>query len=212
MTSKTLAPQQQRSRETLARLLRATIATLDRHGLAGATIPRIAATAGVAPASVYRRFTDRDALFQTALLAALEESAAANRTRLRIDSFKKKSLEGVASALIAAFVKQYQTHPGLLRALIRFIESDSDEGFREKAVALISGNFEMLTDLILKFRQEIAHPNPRRAVIFGLLTVVTAIEERALGLISMWHRLLPISDRELRKELTRCFLAYLRGS
>jgi len=211
MTSDALAPRQQRSRETLRRLLRATIGTLDRYGLAGATIPRIAAAAGVAPASVYRRFKDRDALFRAALLAALEESAAANRTRLRIDSFKKKTLEGVASALIAAIVEQYQTHPGLLRALIRFLESDSDEGFREKAVALLSGNFEMLADLILGFRREIDHPNPRRAVMFALLTVVTAVEERALEQVSMWHHLLPISDRELRKELTRCFLAYLRG-
>jgi AcrR family transcriptional regulator len=68
-------PQQQRSRETLARLITATLATLEEHGLEGATIARIAGVAKIAPASVYRRFRDRNALYRLALLDMLEGSA-----------------------------------------------------------------------------------------------------------------------------------------
>jgi AcrR family transcriptional regulator len=63
------------SRETLARLITATLATLEEHGLEGAPVSRIAGVAGIAPASVYRRFRDRNALYRVALLEMLEGSA-----------------------------------------------------------------------------------------------------------------------------------------
>jgi AcrR family transcriptional regulator len=212
MTSGFLAPQQKRSRETLARLLKATIETLEEHGLDGATIPRIAAAAGVAPASVYRRFRDRDALYRAALMDALEKSAAVSRKTLRIESFEDQTLEGVVGRLVAITMQQYRSQPGIMRALTRFIENDSDEKFRSNALAIVAGNFERIIDVLLAFRGQIAHPNPRRAITFGLLTMATIIEVRALEQVSMWHELLPISDRQLQAEVTRNFLAYLRSS
>src|SRR3546814_9648839 len=59
-------PQQERSRRTHARLLEATLKTLAEHGLDGATIPRIARVADVSPATVYRRFVDKQALLRAA--------------------------------------------------------------------------------------------------------------------------------------------------
>ncbi len=211
MSSDSLAPQQQRSRETLARLLKATIEMLEAHGLDGATIPRIAAAAGVAPATVYRRFRDRDALYRAAFLDALEQSAAAHKQSMRIESFKDRTLEGVVSALVTAVIKQYHMYPGVLKALNRFVDRDTDEAFKAKGVAIVSGNFKAVVEVLLTCRAEIVHPNARRAITFGLLGVVTSVEARALEEVSMWHHLLPISDRELQKELTRSFLAYLRS-
>jgi len=206
-----LEPQQQRSRDTLARLLNATITTLEQHGLDGATIPRIASAAGVAPASVYRRFRDRDALYRAALLDALNKSAAANRTSLRLESFKERTLDGVAGRLVAMTLQQYRSQPGLMRALTRFIENDTDEHFRANALAVLVGNFERLADILMAFRSEIVHPNPKRAITFALLTMATVIEVRALEQVSIWRELLPLSDRELQAELTRNFVAYLRS-
>jgi AcrR family transcriptional regulator len=212
MTSGFLAPQQQRSRETLARLLKATIETLEEYGLDGATIPRIAAAAGIAPASVYRRFRDRDGLYRAALMDALERSAAAGRETLRLESFKDRTLEGVVSRLVAITMKQYRSQPGLMRAFTRFIENDSDEDFRSRALAIVAGNFEQIIEVLMAFRGEIKHRDPRRAITFGLLTTATIIEVRALESVSMWHELMPISDRELQDEVTRNFLAYLRST
>src|SRR5689334_1896197 len=56
------SPQQARSRRTVERLLAATVAVVEAKGLAGVTIPEIAVAAGVSAGSVYRRFTDKDAL------------------------------------------------------------------------------------------------------------------------------------------------------
>jgi AcrR family transcriptional regulator len=211
MTSGFLAPQQQRSRETVARLLKATIETLEEYGLDGATIPRIAAAAGVAPASVYRRFRDRDALYRAALMDALERSAAASRKTVRLESFKDRTMEGVVSRLVAITIDQYRSQPGVMRALTRFIENDSDEDFRSRALAIVAGNFERIIEMLMAFRDQITHPHPRRAITFGLLTMATIIEVRALEQVSMWHELMPISDRQLQAEVTRSFLAYLRS-
>lgn len=209
MPSGVIQPQQKRSRATLARLLAATIGALEEHGLEGATIPRIARKAGVAPASVYRRFNGRDALIRAALTDALEKSAEATARSLSLESFKDRTLEGVVRGLVAIIVEQYRSQPGVMRSLTRFIENDSDEDFRSNALALVSRNYERIADLLLAFRDEVAHPNPRRAILFALLKIATIVEVRALERVSMWHQLMPISDSELQTELTRSAVAYL---
>src|SRR5580704_3171584 len=72
---KTVLPAHQaRSRESLARLLKATIDVLDKDGIEGATIPRIAARAGLSPGTVYRRFPDKDALMREVCIRAFESN------------------------------------------------------------------------------------------------------------------------------------------
>jgi AcrR family transcriptional regulator len=212
MTTGVLAPQQQRSRDTLARLLKATLETLDAHGLDGATIPRIAEVAGVAPASVYRRFRDRDALFRAALLDGLEASVEATAKSLRLESFKDKTLTGVVTRLVALQLQQYRARPGLLRALTRFIEQDTDSTFRAKALALTRQNLNRVVEVLLEFRDEIRHRDPRRSITFAILTMATVVEVRALESVSLWHEALPLSDAALQGELVRTILGYLRSA
>jgi AcrR family transcriptional regulator len=210
MKSDTLVPKQQRSRETLARLLNAAIVTLEEHGLDGTTIPRVAAAAGVAPASVYRRFSDKNALFRAAFLMVLEQSVATNRTALRTKSTGARTLSAAVSQIVTALSRQYRDHPGLLRALVRFLETDEDSSFREKAVGYLASNFDIAGKGLLTLRKGIAHKTPERAVLFGLLAVATILEVRAFESFSMWHAILPMSDREVELELSRLLLAYLR--
>src|SRR5215467_14195145 len=71
---KNLEPQQERSRESLRKLLRAATEVLGQHGVEGTTIPRIAQHAGLTPGSIYRRFHDKEALLETAILGMLERT------------------------------------------------------------------------------------------------------------------------------------------
>jgi AcrR family transcriptional regulator len=207
-----LPPQQRRSREALARLLHATLETLEASGLEGATIPRIARAARMAPASVYRRFRDRDALYRAAMIHALEAGAASNSETLRIESFKDRTLDGVVRGLVASTMQQYRTQPGIMRAVTRFIEQDSNEAFRVKALAVVAANFRRMVDLLLTFREDIRHPDPDRAITFALLTMATIIEVRELERVSMWHELLPLTDPELEEKVASMVIAHLRGS
>jgi AcrR family transcriptional regulator len=204
-----VAPQQERSRASLARLLAATIASLEKQGLEGATVPRIAAAADVAPASIYRRFRDRDALFRAAFMDVLERSEAASDNVLRRASFSEGTFEGVVRRVVTLTLQQYRTNPGLMRALTRFVETDSDEHFRKTATGIIGANFKRLEQVLLTFSEEITHRDKRRAVRFALLMMATVIEVRALEVVSMWHELLPLSDQQITNELTRTMVGYL---
>lgn len=202
-------PKQQRSRETLERLLTATIKILDQEGLEGALIPKIATAAKVAPASVYRRFADKDALLRSAFLHMLRHSNAMNRDTLG-KAVLCTTLEETAARLISAMFEQYRRFPRLLRSLRRFLDEDKDEAFRREAMLHVAENFNLIVDALLPFRDEIRHRFPRRALQFALLSAGTAMEVYALESASLWHTVLPLSEKEFKAELTLGFVAYLR--
>ena len=108
--------QQARSRKTVERLLTAALAVIEEKGLAGVTIPEVAAAAGVSTGSVYRRFTDKEALIRTAFLLLLEAWLEANQASLPADKFEGRSLEAALDALARALVAQYRGRTGLLKA------------------------------------------------------------------------------------------------
>ena len=58
--TRTPGAQQKRSLRTESLLLAAAARVLDRDGLDAATVPHIAAEARLSPASIYRRFADKD--------------------------------------------------------------------------------------------------------------------------------------------------------
>lgn len=202
-------PKQQRSRETLARLLEATVDTVDKHGLSGATIPRIAQAAKVAPASVYRRFRDKESLLRAAFIDVLERSTAINAAAIP-SLLKGRSLEWIAGAVARSLIAQYRTRPTLMRALVRFVENDSDEDFRRRAMSLIIDNAEVvISTIVRRFGKQIRHKSPRRAVTFIILAMANVVETRAMEDFTLWSEMLPLSDDDLTAELKHLFLAYL---
>jgi AcrR family transcriptional regulator len=205
------APQQKRSRETHERLLTATISVLNQFGLDGAVIPRIAETAKVSPASIYRRFANKDALLRAAILHALAQSNAANQRQLKT-LLLRETLDATATRLMGMFFQQYRQHPQLMRAFARFLESDSDQAFVREALAIMAANLEVVAQVLLSHHEEIVHPDPKRALRIAMLTALTAIEAIAFKPTSLWQVLQPMSDDELGDELARGFVAYLKTS
>jgi AcrR family transcriptional regulator len=199
---------QDRSRATAERLLNATIGILDESGLDGAVIPRIAEAAGVAPASVYRRFADKNALLRAAFLHALEQSNEANRGML--DTLMQgDSLAATVRKLITLLFDQYRQHPHFLRALSRFIDADSDQAFVQEARTILRANVDLVVGVLLKHRGEIAHASPEPALRFMVLNAGCSIETFALDPHSLWHVEPSISDAELADSLVHCFVAHL---
>lgn len=193
----------------MERLLTATIAAIEEKGLVGVTIPEIAAAAGVSTGSVYRRFTDKDALIRTAFLQMLEASQEANRANLPADRFQGLSLDEALHVVGRALVAQYRGRTGLLKALDQFIELQADEAFRERAIGLIEANLQRVVDALLPFRDRIAAADPARAITFALLSAMTVIEAHKLHVPLLWSRMLPLDDDALAAETSRAMAAYL---
>lgn len=202
-------PQQERSRRTLSRLLAATIWTLDEHGLEGTTIPRIARVADVSPATVYRRFKDKQALLRAAFLHMLERSNEANREHLG-DMLAHGSLERAARKLIDLMFMQFRKHPGLMQALEQFLENDDDPSFVSAAQGIVADNLGQVIKAMLAHRSEMTHPDPESAVRIATLTANTAIGTIAFKPRSQWGTLQPMTDEALADEFARAYVAYLK--
>jgi AcrR family transcriptional regulator len=209
MDSGSRAPQQARSRRTLERLLAATVSVMEEEGLAGATIPEVAARAGVSTGSIYRRFVDKEALIRAAFLRLLEASRIANRESLKPERFAGMSLERASRAICRGLVRQFRAHPKLLKALDQFLDVQTDAAFREQAVSIVADNTRLAVELLLPFRDRIASRDPEQATTFALLSAVTVIEMHALHKAALWMRMLPLDDEALAVEAARAMTAYL---
>ena len=187
----------------MARLLAATIAVIEERGLAGVTIPEIAAAAGASTGSVYRRFTDKDALIRSAFLQWLEASQSTNQASLPPDRFQGLDLEAALAAIGRALVAQYRGRSGVLKALDQFLEVQTDATFRERAVDLIEANLRRLVEALLPFGDRIAAADPERAIAFALLSATTVIEVNKLHAPLLWRRVLPLDDDALAREAAK---------
>lgn len=213
MANKPLPAKQARSRETLKRLVSAAARLLDQKGLQGATIPRIAASAGLTPGAVYRRFQDKDALMRTLSLEVLRSNAEHSEKTLTPEAAAGRSLANLARFIVHATLESHRKHAGLLRALHDFGMSHPNAAFRQSMDALEIRNLQCVARFLLTRREEIRHPDPEAAVNFALLQVGVTIREIVLldAVSRGWAPLLPKDDDVLVRELLRTFLAYLGG-
>ena len=193
----------------MERLLAATIGVIEAKGLTGVTIPEIAAAAGASTGSVYRRFTDKDALIRTAFLQLLETSQAVNLASLPPDRFQGLGLDEALLAVGRALIAQYRGRARLLKALDQFIEEEADPAFRERAVELIGANLRCVVEALLPFRDRIAAEDPERAITFALLSAITVIEVNKLQAPLLWRRMMPLDDDALARETAKAMSAYL---
>jgi len=210
-TKPTLEPQQERSRESLRKLLKAAAEVLGQHGVDGTTIPRIAEHAGLTPDAVYRRFRDKDELLETAIMGILERQEERLKEGMTPAMAAKIPLDVFAEQIIGGLVVSYRANAALLRALRQFIQGKLNTEFLKKAAKLEVRTYERLVDLILAGRRDIRHPNPRIAVSLGMMMVISTLYELLVmpANVKDWKDLLPKDDQALKRELTRAFLSYL---
>jgi AcrR family transcriptional regulator len=205
-----LEPQQARSRESLEKLRRAAIEVLGQHGVEGTTIPRIAHHAGLTPGSVYRRFADKEALLEAAILGMLERQDKALHG-MTPDMAREISLRVFADTTINNLILGYRARAPLVRAIRQFLRSRRGTPFYKKASRLEVSTYQQLVDLFMTHADRIRHPDPRRAIATGLMMVInTAVELVVMHEdLSAWKELLPTDDQALKRELVRAFLNYL---
>lgn len=209
---KTVLPAHQaRSRESLTRLLKAAADILNEDGLERATIPRIAARAGLTPGAVYRRFSDKDALLREVCLRLLEENSQQTKGLLNPERWQGKSLTDMARFIIAATLRGHRMHRGLLRALFFFSRQHPNAAFVRKVDDLEWAVFRDVAELLLTRQDEIRHADPESAVKFAMLIVGIA----AQGVLVLppdakeLCRFLPEVNSQLERELPIMFLRYL---
>jgi AcrR family transcriptional regulator len=203
-------PLQRRSRESLRRMLDAAEIVLDKHGLEGATVSRIAAEAGLSPGNVYRRFADKDALMR----AVFSRGRAVNKVELArevdVGQVRKVGIRTFTQQWIAGMLSAYRARAGLMRATVLYAQQHERTPFVRRQRDLEVQNFRKLVGTFLIWRDEIRHPDPAYAVSYGILTVAFALRELILfDQARTFRHALAVGDDDLKTELPRMFLRYL---
>ena len=208
---KALAPQQERSRESLRKLLKAAAEVLGQHGVEGTTIPRIAQHAGLTPGAVYRRFHDKEALLEEVVLGILERQDERVKTSLTPEKAALIPLPLFAEQVIGGMVISYRANAALLRAMRTFAQSRQQTAFYRKISRLEARSFERVIELFLSHRKDIRHPDPRTAISLGIIFISSMLYEWVVMPLdpSEWKSFLPKDDQTLKEELLRAFLSYL---
>lgn len=211
-TRNTRPARQARSRLSLLRLLSAAREILNTYGLDGATIPRIAAKAGISPANVYRRFADKDALLQEVFVQFLEYNDQCMQKIAAPDYWQGRGLPAMVRTIVADQIKSLRSQAGLLRALMQYARRNPDAPFVRRIQAAQLQTFERAVALYLTRADEIHHPDPAYAVRFGTTLVSFALRDfvMALGAKPEMASALGYSEKRLEEEMTQVFLRYLR--
>jgi AcrR family transcriptional regulator len=211
MAKKPFKAKQSRSQESLQRLVTAAVEVLNEGGLEGATIPRIAARAGLSPGAVYRRFPDKDALLQTVVLTELEQMDENTRTQLTPELAEQVSLQDFVKQMIQGSLRIHRQYSTLRRTLEQYALTHPNAAFRKKVFKLNIRTIRRVADFLLLKRKEIKHPDPEVAVSFALIQLAFTLRDVTLvdTISEDWSSILPKDDDQLLQELTRAFFSYL---
>jgi AcrR family transcriptional regulator len=197
---------QARSRLTVHRLLSAAEALLEHGGLEAATVPAIAETAGVSVGVVYRRFPDKDALLRAVYERFFSVYGEQNRVRLQSVAMLDLPLPAVARAIIVGMTEGHRQRRGLLRTLMRYARTHRDAEFRAAAQQMNRETIRAIVYLLIRHPEQIAHPDPEKAIEIGLLAVAATLQNILLE-EHAWHSI--EEPENLEEEMVRLFFGYL---
>lgn len=196
---------QERSVQTLNRLLDAAEHVLEEDGLEAATVPAIAKRAGVSVGVVYRRFKNKEALIRGVYERFLWRVGEQNSVLLAALSGMQIGIHDLLRGMIHGTIESNRRKRNLLRALLQFARTQKDPAIKEQAAKMNRASTAAFTALMLAQRDRIQHPDPEAAIEFAVLTVAAVIRSVIVGEHS--HGLVPPSD--LEDELIRMISGYL---
>ncbi len=158
-------PRQQRSQETLERLLTATEELIEELGFEKATVSGIVKRAGSSVGAFYTRFSDKDALLRCLLDRFVGEAIATIDSTMRPAIWKDSSLPELVSQLLFFALSSLKERHGFLQAINRLTsEEPALASYREN----ITGHCATQLGLLLQ-----SHPNYSETVSERGLKMVT---------------------------------------
>lgn len=173
-TSVRKEPRQERSRETVEAITRATARILARDGYEAASTNRIADEAGVSVGSLYQYFPNKDAIVAALIDAHAEEMFEVFRAELA--SVATADLESAARAVVAAQVAAHKVNPRLHRV---FLEQMPKVGMLDR-LHEVQRRSEALVRLYLEARRDELRVTDLDLASFIVVIAVEAVTHTAV--------------------------------
>jgi len=196
---------QERSRRTEQLLLDAALQLFRERGVEAVTVSDIATAAAVAPATIYRRFGDKDGLCREAFKRFVNDSLK----MLEIVPAKKPKHDFIqvvadVTALVLVFTRANQRilQSSYAKALVEPYYAEQLVELRRRTLALLKQYFSHFIDLI-------KHDTPEVAIDFTLRQSMAMITARMeAGQLEVEQGAL--TDALFIRELLRSILSYLQ--
>ncbi len=199
-------PKQERSLETLNRLLDAAEKVLEEDGLDAATVPAIAKRAGVSVGVVYRRFPNKEALIRGVYERYLWRIREQNGMMLSALAHVRMTLPDLIRGMVRGSVEANRRKRNLVAAINQFVRTSEDASLRREAAEINKASTAAVSALMLVHRDQIRHPDPEAAIEFAILTLAAVVRATIIDKESTYG-LEPPDD--LEDELTRMITGYL---
>jgi AcrR family transcriptional regulator len=172
---------QARGRKAIERLLSAAEKILESGGLERATVPAIAARAGMSVGNVYKRFPDKDSLFRAVYERFFADALAANEFALDPGKWKDIPTTEVLSTLVTGMIEGYRSRRSLVRALLLYAQTHGNAEFRAHAEEMRLQTLGLFERLLRDRRTDIGHPHPERAIRFVVMLLAHALENAVMS-------------------------------
>jgi AcrR family transcriptional regulator len=171
-------PKQRRSREALDRAIDAATEILKEVGYDAMRIADVSQRANVGPASIYARVGSKHGLLLAVQLRMIEQldsdiqelSAPLLHSTAPLPVLVQGAVENVATL--------FRRHEELLRVFM--VRGDVDETIIEHGSAATIRHANLFAQVLLARRDEIAHPDPERAVDIAFRLVYDTLARRVV--------------------------------
>jgi AcrR family transcriptional regulator len=155
-------PKQKRSRESLERVIEASMRLLEENGFEGFTIQDVSRRADVSVGAIYARFGNKESLLRAVHAEAMEAMAREHESIAAVDGRVKQDVRDVVVEAVRAVAEIFRGNEKLLRAFMHLGAVDDEISRRGSEVSIdLSQRFAAT---ILAHRAAIAHPHPKTAV------------------------------------------------
>ncbi|XRQ06646.1 TetR/AcrR family transcriptional regulator [Actinomadura welshii] len=193
-------PRQDRSRQTVERILEAATRVLSERGYDGASTNRIAKAAGISNGSLYQYFPNKDAI----VIAVLDRFAdhLADRLGAEIEATMRLPWQEAGRTLLDAQIRLFEENADLLRIIVEQIPR---LGPFDKLAALQRRLTDLVRVYLLLNRAEFRDDLDVDATLWVLAETV--------GLLSIKYVLdrPPIPHERMVDELSALVIRYIRG-
>ena len=200
------SPQQQRSQETLRKLLDATEAILSEGSPESFSLRQVLKRSGVSNGAFYARFDNKEALIKAcwmSLVESVDENIDANFADLLDRPLAEK-----VDALLRWQVERYYRYRGVFTAYLNLLRTTQLKPTRVN-LRRYAELGRKTTDFLMASVDEIQHPEPERAIDIAVYVTYAAARELIFFPKGPHASSMKMSKDELVKQLSHVFLATL---
>ncbi len=197
-----IPPQQERSARFLMRVLEAAERILRRDGAEGLTMPAVALEAGVSVGGIYRRFQTKQDLIRAIRDRHLGRSEQLVATAM---SGELASLGEVVRVFLSTLIKD-QGSESLFGVIME--AKGEDAAMKTRGHLSVERQRASFARALQPFRGEIRHADPDAAIDMAFFIAISTVIRR---MKAQGRGDAPIGWGDLRRELARAVIAYLRA-